>query len=161
MELLKGDGNVAYCGYSTCHIAGSTGFHYPNGLVKGQDGLYYIPSSWDGKIQIMELQSNRTLIEIATIRTGMPIDSLSVDEGGDIYAAPFPQFWKMVVNQDPYNVDVPSPVLRLRKSQNGTFEVKKILEDRRIVGGATIVRHDSKTGRLFIGGMFEARHSYP
>jgi hypothetical protein len=36
------------------------------------------------------------------------------------------------------------------------YRVEKMLEDREgtTIGGATTVRHDSKTGRLFVGGEF-------
>ena len=158
MNILTGGGSVACCGPSTCHIANSKGFHFPNRLVKGQDGLYYVPRSTKNKIRVMQLRSDFTLVEVAVIRIGIPIENLSVDKAGAISAAVFPQAYKMLASErDPYNVEVPSAILRIRKLQDGEYEVKKILEDHegRVMGGVTVARHDVRTGRLFMGGRLE------
>lgn len=155
--MLTGGGNVGYCGLSGCHIAASSGFNFPNGMIKGKDGLYYIPSSLIDKIRVMKLQPDLTLKETDVIHLGMPVDNLSLDKSsGDIYASAFP---KMIVTLKtfgkPYELDSPTTIWRIRKSASG-YETMKVLEDKevKIVGGATVVVHDSKTGRLFIGGKF-------
>ena len=105
----------------------------------------------------MELQPDLTLKEINVIHLGMPVDNLSVDEKGDIYAASFPKIWTFVKSMgDPYNIDAPATIWRIRKSGKD-YEVEKVIEDGegKIIGSATIARHDAKTGRLFIGGMFQ------
>lgn len=113
--------------------------------------------------------ANQTLTEVDTIHLGMPVDNLSVDlRSGDLYAAAFPDVLKLLKSfKDPYHVDSPTTVWRIRKrsgekagsGSGSAYEVKKILEDKeaKVVGGATIARHDSKTGRLFIGGTFVRR----
>ena len=103
----------------------------------------------------MELRPDLTLVELAVIRTTMPMDNLSVDKNGDIYAAAFPQAYKNLgSDRNPYNIDVPSTILRIRKLQDGTYEVKKALEDHegRIMSGTTVARYDAMTGRFFMGG---------
>jgi hypothetical protein len=131
-----------------------SGFTFPNGLTRGKDGLFYIPSSMEDRIRVMELQTDLSLKEVAVIRTGMAVDNLSTDRNGDIYAAAFPKGLKMLASlKDPYKLNSPSTIFRIRKTEDG-YEVKKVLEDMegRLVGGATVARHDVKTGRLFMGG---------
>ena len=102
----------------------------------------------------MRMLPNHTLKDVDVIDVGMPIDNLSVDSNDDIYAAGFPNILQLLKSfTDPYNVECPSTLWRIRKSVSG-YEVKKILEDKakKIMSGATIVQHDVKTGRLFIGG---------
>lgn len=159
--MLIGGGNVAYCGLSGCHIAESSGFNFPNGMIKGKDGLYYIPSSLIDKIRVMKLQPDITLKEIDVIHLGMPVDNLSLDKSsGDIYAAAFPKMTIMLKTfGKPYELDSPTTIWRIRKSVSG-YRTTKVLEDKEVkaVGGATVAAHDSKTGRLFIGGKFSQRY---
>jgi hypothetical protein len=99
---------------------------------------------------------------VDTIRTGMPLDNISPDARGDLYVAGFPDLRKTMASmKDPRNVDSPSTLLRIRKTvdvekRKVDYRVEKVLEDRegRVVSGATTVRHDVKTGRLWIGGKF-------
>ena len=103
----------------------------------------------------MELLPNRRLEEVDVIRVGMPVDNLSVDQAGDIYAASFPQILKVVKSfQDPYRIGFTSTIWRIRRS-GSSYEVKKVLEDReaKVLGGATVAVHDTVTGRLFAGGI--------
>jgi len=58
---------------------------FPNGLVRGTDGLVYVilPISAGNGIHVMELQEDGKLKELGFIRIGMPIDTLSI-EGSQI-----------------------------------------------------------------------------
>lgn len=106
-----------------------------------------------------------------TIKVPYPVDNLSVDKNGDIYAASFPQVYKWIESsKDPFNVIVPSAVVRIRKvgmhgkkgkgregvvlhGEVGEWDVEVVLEDNgSVVGGATIAVHDAETGRVFTGG---------
>jgi hypothetical protein len=126
-----------------------------------------VPSSFVDQIRVMQLQpSNHTLTPVDTIHLGMPVDNLSVDRrSGDLYAAAFPDVLTLLKSfKDPYHVDSPTTVWRIRKRAAGqvgsgagaAYEVEKVVEDReaKVLGGGTVARHDSETGRLFIGGMF-------
>lgn len=109
----------------------------------------------------MRLRPDLTLTELHVIHVGMPVDNLSVDYIGDIYAAAFPKILKVVkAFENPHGKGFPSTVWRIRRLGMGLdFEVKKILEDGEVknMQGATVVRHDAKTGRLFMGGMRRIR----
>ena len=131
-------------------------------MTKGRDGLYYIPSSFKDNIRVMELQSDLMLKEIDVIHVGMPVDNLSVDRNGDIYAAAFPKILTLLDSfKDPHHVDSPSTIWRIRKV-GSRYEVTKTLEDReaKTMGGATVARHDAKSGMLFIGGTY-SRWKHP
>lgn len=137
-------------------MAAFSGFNHPNGMIKGKDGLYYIPSSFIDKIRVMRLEADLTLREVHVINVGMPIDNLSMDQKGDVYAAAFPKILKVVeAFKDPYGKGFPSTIWRIRRLGLGMdYEVKKVLEDgaTKVMQGATVVRHDTRTGRLFMGG---------
>jgi hypothetical protein len=135
---------------------------FPNGLTRGFDNLLYLPSSADGIIRVYAVSSTNSLHLVDTIRTGMPLDNIAPDAHGDLYVAGFPDLRKvMKAMADPRNVDAPSTLLRIRKTvdverKKVEYRVEKVLEDRegRVVSGATTVRHDVRTGRLWIGGKF-------
>ena len=91
----------------------------------------------------------------------MPMDNLSVDEKGDIYSAGFPDILQFVrSNRNPFAINSPATVWRFRRLVGAggkvTYLQEKVVEDReaRGISGATIAVHDTRTGRLFLGGMF-------
>lgn len=137
-----------------------TKLKFPNGLTRGFDNLIYVPSTMDGLIRVYALTPENLLQQIDTIRTGMPLDNISPDARGDLYVAGFPNLRSALAGlADPMNVDAPSSILRIRKTvdmerKKVNYRVEKVVEDRegKVLSGATTVRHDVKTGRLFIGG---------
>ena len=156
-DLFLGGGSLAYCSAAgTCHVAADKGFAYPNGIVRGHDGLYYVPNSFTNKIKVMDLRPDLTLREIDAITIGMPVDNLNVDANGDIWAAGMPKTLRTFASfVDPFNVDAPSTIWRIRKRAEGRgYKVRKMLEDEeaKVMGSATVAAHDVRTGRLFIGG---------
>ncbi|USP75654.1 serum paraoxonase arylesterase [Curvularia clavata] len=135
---------------------------FPNGLTRGFDGLYYVPSAIDGQVRVFALQpSNHTLRLLDTIHVGMPVDNISPDANGDLYAAAFPNLVQAGKGfADPYNEISPVTIWRIRKTvderdgvvRSVDYRVEKVLEDRdsKVLSGSTTVRHDAKTGRLFV-----------
>ncbi|MCJ1246589.1 hypothetical protein MMC30_003798 [Trapelia coarctata] len=156
MDIVLGGGTVAYCSSRECHVAAAKGFAFPNGVVKGKDGLYYVPNILANKLNVMELQPSLMLKEVDIIRLGMPIDNLSVDRDGDIWAAAIPKPLQVKSTlQDPFKQQWQSTVWRIHKRASGRgYEVKKVLEDRdgKFVAGATTALHDARTGRVFTSG---------
>ena len=125
----------------------ATGLRYPNGLVKGADGLVYVPSSSTGVIEAFEHVPRQGFQSVARIETGYAVDNLSVDKRGDLYAAVIPQALRMLDGfDDPLNARPPAAA--------PTYTVKKIIEDMHgeVISGATTVIHDAETGRLFFSG---------
>lgn len=139
----------------------ATGLRYPNGLVKGADGLVYVPSSSTGVIEAFEHVPRQGFQSVARIETGYAVDNLSVDKRGDLYAAVIPQALRMLDGfDDPLNARPPAAALRITRDPPGpdgaapTYTVKKIIEDMHgeVISGATTVIHDAETGRLFFSG---------
>ena len=135
---------------------------FPNGLARTSDNLIYVPSAIDGKIRVFTLlASTKTLHLIDTINVGMPLDNISPDANGDIYAAGFPNLYQSGKGfDDPYNEISPVTIWRISKrsgggsGDEGAYRVEKVIEDReaRVLSGSTTVRHDVQTGRLFVSG---------
>ena len=159
--MLIGGGTVAVCPTpETCHIAAKSIFKFPNGIVRDHDGLYYVSNSLRGKIYVLELQPDSSLIKIDEIYIGMLIDNLSIDANGDIFVPGFPKVWAAIKGiGDPWNTNVPMTVLRVRNQvgEGGKleWEVKKVLEDieGKITSFMTVAGHDVKTGNLFLAGI--------
>jgi arylesterase/paraoxonase len=90
----------------------------------------------------------------------MPLDNLSVDANGDIYAAAFPDIVALVKALSDASVpNAPATVFRVRvvrdKDGEPGYEVEKVLEDieASVLPMTTTAVHDVKTGRLFLGGV--------
>lgn len=177
-DKFIGGGSIAYCSSSPntdCRLltpSPKTSLTSPNGLVRGRDGLYYIPSSIRDSILVTFLDiSTNTLHVLHTIHLGMPVDNMSVDSNGDIWAAAFPKILDVLFAfRNPREKGFPSTIWRIRRVDSGSvldisdivsrsfddlkYETTKILEERDVdvIRGATVARHDVKTGRLFLGG---------
>ncbi|KAG4440936.1 hypothetical protein IFR05_003565 [Cadophora sp. M221] len=165
-----GGGNVAYCHRNRCKVSSSgIKLKFPNGLVRGHEGLIYVPSTIDGSISVFTLTADHNLQQVNTIQTGLPLDNLSVDKNGDIFAAAIPQLYKWIrSSKAPFDVNAPSSVLKIRRinkkggqasgrkslfSHDLDYEVEKIIEDDgTVLPGSTIAVHDVETGRFFLGG---------
>ncbi|RDL41400.1 Uncharacterized protein BP5553_01379 [Venustampulla echinocandica] len=169
LDPLLGGGSLAHCTRSNdCKIA-VDGLSFPNGLVRGLDGLFYVPSSMTGRIGVYSLSST-SLTKIDEIEVGMPIDNLSIDANGDIFAAAFPDPLKLI-KEVKYvtGLPLPSTVWQIRKvssERDGegkgkgrgsvNYRVWKVLEDsegKLLPTGTTTAAHDAKTGRIFLGGV--------
>jgi hypothetical protein len=142
-----------------------TQLKFPNGLTRGFDNLIYVPSTVDGLVRVYALTQDNLMQLIDTIHTGMPLDNISPDARGDLYVAGFPDLRQALASlADPHNVDAPASILRIRKTVDADaggvrsvdYRVEKVIEDKegKIISCATTVRHDVKTGRLWIGSKF-------
>ncbi|KAF2676882.1 calcium-dependent phosphotriesterase [Lentithecium fluviatile CBS 122367] len=167
LDPILGGGNLAYCSStSSCHRASPLNLKFPNGLVRGADGLIYVPSTIDGKVRVFRLNSaNELLQHIDTIELRMPLDNLAVDANGDLWVPGAPDFWSLMRwVEHPLVEPAKVAVLRVKKvggwknsgKGNTEYVVEKMLEDGevKVLSGITTVRHDVKTGRLFMGGAF-------
>jgi len=169
LDPILGGGYVAYCSPTgTCHRASSVSIKVPNGLVYGVDRLIYVPSSIDGKVRVFSLSAATKMLELVnTIELGMPLDNLAVDANGDMWVPGFPDAWSfMRWLANPLEEAAASTLMRVSEIRDwnrdevrtteyikAKYKVDKMLEDRemKVVSGITTVRHDVKTGRLFMG----------
>ncbi|RDW62531.1 hypothetical protein BP5796_10833 [Coleophoma crateriformis] len=164
-DVFLGCGSVGYCNDHGCHKAYETGFSFPNGLVHGRDGLIYVPSSVTGEVQVFSITPKQHLEKMNSFQVPYPIDNLSVDRNGDIYAATFPNLHKMLKSaEDPFKINPASAVFRIRKvtetseadiKREGGYLVEKIMEDDgSVLPGSTTALHDVEGRRIFLGGTF-------
>lgn len=165
--MLVGGGSIGFCDRNGCKIAKDTGLVYPNGIVRGHDGLIYTPSALTGEVQVFSLDEQRRLVEVGSFKVPIPVDNLSVNKQGHLLAAGFPQVYKLLeASKDPYHVNSPSGVYVLQRQErhgltafarsewhNEDVLVTKLMEDTgSTLSGFSIAVHDVETGRLFLGG---------
>jgi hypothetical protein len=83
--MFYGSGSVGYCNPNgECRISYPKG-SFSNGVVKGNDGLYYVSQAGKARVTVLELQVDGSLNKVDEIITGMGIDNLSIDQNGDIF----------------------------------------------------------------------------
>lgn len=156
---------MVHCNTSgTCTPVTHNSLKFANGLVRGHDGLLYVPQAALPYISVYRLKESGLLEEVDRIVLGMPVDNLSVDAHGIIWAAGMTKVAEtMGAVGDPFNRLSPSTIFQIHKRDDGKYETSKVLEDRdkRILSGASTAVHDTTTGRLFIGGMSYAGFSIP
>ncbi|KUJ19738.1 calcium-dependent phosphotriesterase [Mollisia scopiformis] len=169
LERVLGGGSVGYCDRNRCNIAWDSGFNFPNGLAKGRDGLIYVPNTLDSFIDVFSLGEDHMLTPVNQIKVDMPLDNLSVDKNGDIFASGFPKVLGFVRSgKNPFGSHPPTTVLRIRRggkgyegirrkghleNQEADYYVEKILEDNgSVLPCASTVVHDAETGKFFLGG---------
>jgi hypothetical protein len=158
--MLTGGGTVAVCPTpESCHIAAKSIFKFPNGIIRDYDGLYYVSNTLSGRIYVLELQPDNSLVKIDEIYIGMPIDNLSIDANGDIFLPGFPKVWAAMKGmRDPWK-NVPTTVFRIRKlvgvGGRLEWEVEKVLEDveGKVTSFTTAAAHDVNTGSLVLAGI--------
>lgn len=171
MDLIIGGGTLAHCSStSNCTMSSSATLKFPNGITKGNDGLYYVVSSATGIISVFSLSpETQQLTKVDDIPLGIPADNLSLDGNGDIWAAAFPDSWALIQSWMHQDWDVGSTALRIRKLSvdescspqqdcRGTkreYQVMKALEDGvgEVLRGSTVAAYDAKTKTLWMGGV--------
>ncbi|KAE9403564.1 serum paraoxonase/arylesterase [Gymnopus androsaceus JB14] len=160
-DILFSTSSVGYCHLDRgCKVAAS-GLMHGNGIVKApSNDTIYVGSAVGAKIIVFERQANDSLLMTETTPTGHPIDNLSVDSDGTIWAAAFPK--SLAVIEHMKNSSYLSPVSALKIYANSgsnliygeKHKVEKVFEDDgRIVSGSTSVVHDSERNLLFMHGV--------
>lgn len=163
--IFFGGGSLTYCRSDSgkCEVVTSDRCAFPNGVVRGRDGLFYVSHSASGVITAHEY-SNGGLVEIDRIPLDVPVDNLSVDKEGKIVVAAIPHsIGFMQAADDPYNRVAAAGVVMVRKrdrtrsdSQGSNYEAIKAIEDRdaKFLPTTTVAVHDAQTDRLFLAGGF-------
>jgi len=163
LDPFLGGGKVGYCNSKGCNIA-TTSLMMPNGLVKGHDGLVYVPSTKNGAVEVFSLGKDHILTKLDSVKAPYGIDNLSVDKNGDIYAACFPQIYKLAGHfKNPFELTAPASIYRIKKvgavakgveEYGKGYQVDLVMEDDgTVLPVATVAVHDAETGRVFLGGV--------
>ncbi|KAJ3772107.1 hypothetical protein FB446DRAFT_65717 [Lentinula raphanica] len=134
-------------------------FYSANGIALAPNNTVYVASASGLEIKMFERQDDNSLVYVEKVHTETPIDNLSIDQEGTVYAAGAPKSVELMKHI--FNSSHPSPVCGWAVSQNtgeGAFygekyKVQKAYEnDGTIASGSTTVVHDAERGRLFMHG---------
>jgi hypothetical protein len=159
--MIIGTGDVSYCSSAGACKKVAHGFKFPNGLHLGSDGLLYVPSAAIGGITVFRPKPDGSLLRVHFIDLDYPIDNLTEDSNGDIYAAALPKgMQSLAAFEDPLNPkSAPAAVWRVRRLNRDDpnkykYELTKVIEDAEgeLLPSTTTCVHDAKTGRLFLSG---------
>ncbi|OAP56413.1 hypothetical protein AYL99_09592 [Fonsecaea erecta] len=157
-----GTGDVSYCTAAGVCKKVASGFKFPNGLHLGSDGLVYVPSAAVGGVTVFKPKPDGSVAKVHKIDLDYPIDNLSEDANGDIFAATLPKSVKtLAAFDDPLNPkSPPATVWRVRRLNRENpdsyeYELTKIIEDAEgeVLPVMTTVIHDARTGTLFMSGV--------
>ncbi|KAF7852880.1 uncharacterized protein EAF02_012110 [Botrytis sinoallii] len=164
-NLVLGGGSIGYCmpPSTECGVTKSPGnLKVPNGIALGHDNLLYVPSSISGQIQVFSLEPEQRLRKVDTINLPYPINDISVDKNGDIYAATVPALHKTIKNSQNIEANIPTAVFRIIKlGEMGEGEgwgwnvVKMMEDDGNTLPATTVAVHDTQTGKMFLGGVLD------
>ncbi|KAK5126954.1 hypothetical protein LTR85_008312 [Meristemomyces frigidus] len=159
LSPLLGTGEVGYCTSAKGCRTVASGLKFPNGLIRDpRNGYIYVPSSADGTITVFRPLPDYGLEVVDVIKTPYPLDNLSQDSNGDIWAAAFPKMMPTLsAFNNPLGPTPPSTILRIRRKVDGSgWECEKVLEDAEgaVLPATTTAIHDAKTGRIFMSGIF-------
>jgi hypothetical protein len=163
--IFFGGGSLTYCRSDTgrCEMATNEGCSFPNGVVRGRDGLFYVSHSASGVITVHE-NSDDGFVEVDKIPLDVPLDNITVDKEGNIVVAAIPHsVGFMQAADDPYNRVAAASVFMVRKRDQkhaglgeNNYEAIKVIEDRdgKFLPTTTVAVHDVQTNRLFLAGGF-------
>jgi hypothetical protein len=124
-----------------------------------------VPSAARGDITVYKPDANGSVEKVHHLDLGYPIDNLSEDSDGDIFAATMPKgLQALAAFNDPLNTPTPpATVWRVRRinkaaSDKYEYELFKVIEDGagEMLPGMTTAIHDARTGTLFMSGEFRS-----
>jgi len=143
------------CKYAIQHMNGN------NGIARASNGTFYVANCLAGGLNVLEQQSDNTLVLTDYIKTDRGMDNLSVDAEGHVWAAAFPNILELV-NEHFADPSVLAPASALCFSINTgpnafygeKYKVDKVFEDDgNVASGITSVAYDTQRKRLFLHGI--------
>lgn len=150
------NGDISYCSSPTSCRTVVSGDKFPNGLhLDSSSNRIYVPSAWIGGIKVYKYGVDRRLEQVSYVDIPYPIDNLSQDAEGSIWAAALPKgSQSLKAFDDPLGFVPASTIFRIRRGLDG-WQVDKILEDSKgeVLPGTTTAIHDVKSGRIFLSGV--------
>ncbi|KAF2020276.1 hypothetical protein BU24DRAFT_459870 [Aaosphaeria arxii CBS 175.79] len=149
-DLILGGGNlVHYDDWFDKYTATAKKLPILGQFVRGNDDRMYVPSLADNKIRIFELEESGAFAHRHSIAMDMPIASITQDSNND--------FWAVGrTRHDPIGDASSAAIFKIERflERRYRYVTTKVLEDQesKSLSGASIARHDVKTGRIFVGG---------
>ncbi|KAJ7579296.1 hypothetical protein C8J56DRAFT_965373 [Mycena floridula] len=159
-NIFTASTNVVHCHLDEgCKVAIS-GLPSSNGIAEASNGTIYVASVLGGSLRVLEQQQDHSLVVTDVITSEYPMDNLSIDQDGAVWAAAFVKQFSMLKSMK--DGKTKSPVAALKFTINRgpkaffgeKFSVDKPFEDDgNLVSGATSIVHDAKRSVLFIHGI--------
>lgn len=155
---------VGYCHVDAgCKVAADE-LYVSNGIVRASDGTVWVGSSGSGDITIHEQQADKTLVPTQVIKTGRPIDNLSLAPDGSVIAATLPKALQFI-SQSGKDPNIPSPASAHRISINKghtsyfgeKYKVEKIFEEDGTMLGSAASTAAEYEGELYLHGVVAPR----
>ncbi|TCD65610.1 hypothetical protein EIP91_002457 [Steccherinum ochraceum] len=147
--------NVGYCHVDHgCKVV-ARNIRGANGIAKGRNETVFV-ASLGGGIYVMNQQADHTLSHRDTIPSGgLPIDNISVDQDGAVWAAMFPRGIEIVKRFADMSKDAASSAWRFSKnvdwSSNQKYVAERFFEDAGpIAQGTTTVVHLPERRELYL-----------
>ncbi|KAG8763775.1 hypothetical protein FRC11_012778 [Ceratobasidium sp. 423] len=104
---------VGYCHSDTgCKVAADE-LYASNGLVRTQDGKFWVASIFGGYITVHEHQADNTLVPTEVIHVGLPIDNLALSPDGSVIAATLPKMFDSMKTGRDTSLTAPSSAHRI------------------------------------------------
>ncbi|KAJ7647870.1 hypothetical protein FB45DRAFT_894654 [Roridomyces roridus] len=155
-------GSVGYC-----HVDEGCKIAYPrlqgaNGIARASpsNDTIFVGHAKFRDIRVFERQADNTLRKTHTIPMDRPVDNLSVDKDGAVWAAAFP--FPLRIIEHIANPSVLSPTSAHAIVQNTGLDAfygeryrveKRFEDDGTLASGTTSVVHDAERGLLFLHGI--------
>ncbi|CAK5281472.1 unnamed protein product [Mycena citricolor] len=139
------------------HLVVASGIHGANGII-GSPGnsTFFVASTFTGGVTVFERQNDNAFLKTHHIPIDRPIDNLSMDENGAVWAAA-PAMLRHIAN--PSSLSPSSAHVIAMNTGPGSFygekyTVTKIFEDDGLLApGTTTVAFDTRRNRLFLHGI--------
>ncbi|KAK7685311.1 hypothetical protein QCA50_011674 [Cerrena zonata] len=136
-----------------------------NGIARSPiNDTFYVASGFGGGLQILEKQTDNTLVLTDVVPINLPLDNLAIDTNGALWIAFFPRGHQLHPRFKDTISDAASGAFRLTQNTGqGAFFGEKYRLDRmfedsgRVVEGATSVTYSSRRKLLIMHGISATR----
>ncbi|KIM45408.1 hypothetical protein M413DRAFT_442080, partial [Hebeloma cylindrosporum] len=151
LELLgHRNSSVGYCHVNEGCKYALTKTHASNGITTAPNGTVYLADSTFGVVDILEPQSDHTLVLTDSVKTDMLVDNLAVDAAGQLWVAGIPLALASLKHMAKPSSLSPSTAFRLSINTGPNsfygekYRVQKVFEDDgSLMSGITSVVYDS------------------
>ncbi|KAL1734760.1 hypothetical protein EV714DRAFT_201961 [Schizophyllum commune] len=154
---------VAATSMGHCHV--DRGCKIALDKMPGANGIVRLPADWTKlmlgsatrpEVRILKRRADDTLEVVEVYEHALPLDNLTVDKRGTVWAAGFPKGADLISKHIPDPLNNPSASTAVRVScMEGKCVVDKPFESdgsNNIASGTTTVAYDAERKRLFLSG---------
>ncbi|KAL0574958.1 hypothetical protein V5O48_007003 [Marasmius crinis-equi] len=162
-ELFSPASSVGYCHVEQgCKLV-SENNPMNNGITRAPNDTIYVASTTGRAVRVFERQEDNSLVLMDEIPCEAPLDNVSIDSDGVVWAAGFPD--GLALGRHIRNSSLPSPSGAWKFKSNAgpdsnmrKLRVEKAFEDKgEVASGTTSVVHDAQRGLVFFHGVVAHR----